>query len=179
MNEELACSRSSTKIEKLFHNLRSLRFAWSSCSNQSDDVLHNEWTDSHAHDQFLDIHDRPSRKDLAHFGPFAAGRRGHNPFFFFRARIPNFDIEHESVQLGFRQWISSFLFDWILSCDRKKGFGQLVGVPTDGNFTFLHGLQKCGLCFRRRSVDFVGQQNVGEDWPFDEAKFAFSLRIFL
>ena len=50
----------------------------------------------------------------------------------------------------------------------KNGFGQRVGRLAGRHFAFLHGLQQRGLRLRRRAVDFVGQQDVREDRPFDE-----------
>ena len=37
--------------------------------------------------------------------------------------------------------------------------------PADGHLMFLHGFEQRALHFRRRAVDFVGQQQVGEAGP--------------
>ena len=79
----------------------------------------------------------------------------------------------------FRERVRSFLFDGVLGCDREERFGQLVRVASDGDFAFLHGLQKRGLSLGRSSIDFVGQQDVGEDRAFDKSELAFALRVFL
>ena len=44
----------------------------------------------------------------------------------------------------------------------------------DGNRTFLHGFEQSRLRFRRRTVDFVRQNDVGENRSFDEYAAAFS-----
>ena len=41
-----------------------------------------------------------------------------------------------------------------------------------GHLPLLHGFQKRGLRFGRRAVDFVGQDDVGEQRPFQEAELA-------
>ena len=41
-------------------------------------------------------------------------------------------------------------------------------MPPDGDLIFLHRLQQRGLRFRRRAVDFVGQNDVGEDRPLQK-----------
>jgi hypothetical protein len=43
---------------------------------------------------------------------------------------------------------------------------------------FLHGFQQGRLRLRRGSVDFVGQQQVGEDWPLMENQLPTAALIF-
>ena len=43
-----------------------------------------------------------------------------------------------------------------------NGSGSGRASPVDADLTFLHGLQQCRLGLRRRPVDLVGQQQVGE-----------------
>jgi K(+)-stimulated pyrophosphate-energized sodium pump len=52
----------------------------------------------------------------------------------------------------------------------KNGSGSLYVVLADGHLALLHRLQQRGLGLGRRAVDFVGQQDVGEDRPLDEAE---------
>ena len=44
--------------------------------------------------------------------------------------------------------------------------------PADGNLSLLHGFQERRLSFRRRAIDFVGENNVGEQRPFEKAELA-------
>ena len=49
--------------------------------------------------------------------------------------------------------------------------------PTETS-PLLHGLQQRGLGLGRGAVDFVGQQDIGEDRPFDEAEVALAQIVF-
>ena len=87
-------------------------------------------------------------------------------------RIVDLDVEHEAVELGLGQRIGAFLLDRVLRGDREERLGQRIGRLADRHFALLHRLQQRGLGLGRRAVDFVGQQDVGEDRPFDEAEIA-------
>ena len=52
----------------------------------------------------------------------------------------------------------------------KNGGVELVGVAGHRDFVLLHGLQQRGLGLGRCAVDLVGQHDVGEDRPVDEAE---------
>ena len=54
----------------------------------------------------------------------------------------------------------------------KKGSGSGYVCLADGHLALLHGLQQRGLGLGRRTVDFVGQQDVGEDRALDKTKIA-------
>jgi len=51
------------------------------------------------------------------------------------------------------------------ACHDEEGLGQLVGVLTQGDLTFLHRFQKRALHLGGRAVDFIGQDKIGEDGP--------------
>ena len=123
-------------------------------------------------DELLQIDDRPRGEHLADFGFLVARRRGENLLFLVGGGIVDLDVEHEPVELRFGQRIGAFLLDRVLRGDREERIGQVVGRLADRHFALLHRLQQRGLRLRRRAVDFVGQQDVGEDRPLDEAEIA-------
>ena len=49
-----------------------------------------------------------------------------------------------------------------------KGSGQRVGAAVDRDLALVHGLQQRRLGLGRGAVDFVGQQEMGEDGPLLE-----------
>ncbi len=75
------------------------------------------------------------------------------------------DLEHEAIQLGFRQGVSAFLFDGVHRGQHHKRLWQAVGGIAQGDLPLLHTFQQGRLDFGRRAVDLIGQQQVGEDWP--------------
>ena len=57
----------------------------------------------------------------------------------------------------------------------KNGSGSFVRLLADRDLPLLHGFEQRGLRLGRRAVDFVGQHDVGEDRPADEAELALPL----
>ena len=99
----------------------------------------------------------------------ARSRQADDLKLFLLARIPDIDIEHEPVELGFGQRIGAFLLDGVLRGQHEERLRQPMQLAAGGNLMLLHGFQQSGLRFRRRSVDFVGEDDVGEDRPANEA----------
>ena len=55
-----------------------------------------------------------------------------------------------------------------------NGTGQIVARAGNGHALFLHGFEQRRLRLGRRAVDFVGQQQVGENRPAMEPEGAFA-----
>ena len=78
------------------------------------------------------------------------------------------DVEHESIELGLRQRVRAFELDRVLRRKDVERFLELVGPALDGDPMLLHRLEKRRLGLGRRAVDFVRQDDVGEDWTRGE-----------
>ena len=87
-----------------------------------------------------------------------------------RLRISNQQFGEKSVELGFGEWVCAFHFEGVLGGHDKERLGQTVRRTGDGHGVFLHGFEKCRLRLGGRAVDFVGQQNVGEQRAFLKIK---------
>ena len=81
-------------------------------------------------------------------------------------------LEHEAVLLGFGQRIGAFLLDRVLRGQHEERIVELVADAADGDLPLLHGFEQGGLGLGRRAVDFVGQDHVGEQRPFEELELA-------
>ena len=75
-------------------------------------------------------------------------------------------------KLRFRQRIRAFLLDRVLRGENKERLGQFMRLPPHRNFMLLHGFQKRGLRFGRRSVDFIRQNHIGKEGPAQKHEFA-------
>ena len=53
----------------------------------------------------------------------------------------------------------------------RKGIRQSAVLTGDGDAAFLHGFQQRGLGFRRRAVDFIREQEIGEHGPRSITEF--------
>ncbi len=58
----------------------------------------------------------------------------------------------------------------------KNGSGSCHRLLPGRDLPFLHRFEQRGLRLRRRAVDFVGEHDVREDRPVDEAELALAVR---
>ena len=131
--------------------------------NQRQGVAHDRIGHRHAAHQALERHEVcaghwPLERRLEN-----RRRRLDDHELFFFGRMVHHDVEHEAVQLRFRQRIRALELDRVLRREDVERLFELVGAALDGDAVFLHGFQQCGLRLGRRAVDFVGQHDVGEN----------------
>ena len=96
------------------------------------------------------------------------GRAHDDLHFVVEIGIADLDVKHEAVELRLRKRVSPLLFDGILGRQNKERQVQRVGRSACGHFVLLHRLQKRGLSLRRRPIDFVGEQDIGENRSLQE-----------
>ena len=122
---------------------------------------------SHAH-QLLKAENLFAGGDGISLGAGGGGGQIDNLDLIFRRQIIQNRIKEEPIQLRFGQWISAFQFDGILRGENEKRRFDFVLVTTHRAGQLLHCLKQSGLRFRRRAVDFIGQQNVRKNRTGDE-----------
>ena len=91
-------------------------------------------------------------------------------------RVADLELEHEAVHLRLGQRIGAFLLDGILRGQHEERFVELEGLVADGDLLFLHGFEQRALHLGGRAVDFVGEDEVGEDRAFARGEAA-GLRV--
>ena len=94
-----------------------------------------------------------------------------------RIGIAHGQADHETVQLGFRQFLGTGGTKRVLGGQYKERLRYFTGHAFHGRVTLLHNLQKRGLRFRGGTVDLVGQEKVGIDRTFLETEFSAGLVI--
>ena len=77
--------------------------------------------------------------------------------------IADDDLHEETVDLSLGEGIGAFLLDGVLCGHNEEGTVEGERVVADGDLALLHGLEQCGLHLCRGAVDFIGQDEVGED----------------
>ncbi len=93
--------------------------------------------------------------------------------------IAHEDLEHEAVLLGFGQRIGAFLLDGVLRRQHEERIVEAMPHPADGDLALLHGFEQGGLGLGRRAVDFVGEDDVGEQRAREELELAAAGRAVL
>ncbi len=89
-----------------------------------------------------------------------------NLAFFVAGRIVYVELEHEAVNLCFGEGIGAFLFNRVFGRHHQEGLGEREGFVADGHLMLLHGFEQGALHFGGCAVDFVRENDVGEDGPF-------------
>ena len=88
--------------------------------------------------------------------------------------VVNTAVEQEAVQLRFRQVVGAFLLEGVLRGKYHERRGERQGFAFNGHLPLLHDFEQRRLRFCRGTVDFVGKQQVGEDWAAAEFEAAFA-----
>ena len=126
----------------------------------------------HAADQLLQLHDFGGGEEGLDRRGKVAGGAFQNFDFLVAAGIAHLDHEHEAVQLRFGEGVSALLLDGILGGEHEERIRKIVGAAAAGGAALLHGFQQGGLGLGRGAVDFVRQQEIGEDGSADEFQLA-------
>ena len=77
--------------------------------------------------------------------------------------IAQFDPHQKAVQLRFGQRKGADLIGGVLGGDDEKRLRQRAGLALDGDLPLLHRFQQGALGLGRGAVDFVGQNQLGEN----------------
>ena len=80
-------------------------------------------------------------------------------------RLVDFNIHQKTVQLGFRQIISTLVLNRVLGSHHHEQPRQEITLPAGADLPFGHRFQQRGLHLGRRAVDFVGQHQIGKNRP--------------
>ena len=82
------------------------------------------------------------------------------------------DLEQEAVELGLGQRVGAFVLDRVLRRGDQERPRQRMAHAVDRDLPLLHRLEQRRLGLRRRAVDLVGEQEVGEHRSLAERQLA-------
>ena len=103
----------------------------------------------------------------------------HDRRFLGRAGVGDQQLEQEPVELRLGQRVGAFLLDRILRRENMERPRQVVTLSGDRHMILLHRLQERRLRARAGAIDLVGEQELRENGPLDEAEGALAARAFL
>ena len=84
--------------------------------------------------------------------------------------IANLDTQHEAIELILGNRVRPLVLERILRRQYEERRPQLVGLTFNRDLPFAHGFEEGTLGPRRCTVDFVREQNIGEDRSRPELK---------
>ncbi len=169
-HEGLTRTRTRPPTHIILDELRCVRLAQTGLAHKANGIFHDMFGNRNFADEVLQREDVGRTEDMFEFNlPRRGGEADDVVFLGFR-RVTDKDIEHEAIELGFRERISTFLLDGVLRSHHEKGFRKMVLRPTGGDLMLLHRFEKRGLGLGRGTVDFVRKNGVGEDGAFDESQ---------
>jgi hypothetical protein len=93
----------------------------------------------------------------------ASGLGGDDSMLLAALGIAECDAEQEAVELIFGEVIGSLKFEWVLRGDEHEGPLEDERLVIDADLFLAHGFKQRGLSARGGTIDFVGQDDVGED----------------
>ena len=77
--------------------------------------------------------------------------------------VGDVQLEHEAVELRLGKLVGAFLVERVLRGEHQERVGQRIGRVADGDLALLHGFEQGALHLGRGAVDFVGEDEVGEE----------------
>src|SRR6266550_634720 len=129
---------------------------------QPDDVFHERRIHEDIVDLALQLQQavrRHHRDDRRH----VPGHPLDDDEFVHLARVSDQNLEHEPVDLGLRERVGALGLDRVLSRHDQERIWDLVRLTPNRDLALLHDFEERALHFRRRAVDLIREEKVGED----------------
>ena len=98
-------------------------------------------------------------------------------FLFVFLRVVDHHFQHETVNLSFRQRISTLLLYRVLCCHYQERLIQFISHIAYRHLTLLHRFQQSGLHFCRGTVNLIRQNKVSENRTFLHHELLFLLGV--
>jgi hypothetical protein len=147
----------------------------SSGGGELDEIVAHEWRDGDGRDIALDLAEACGIEDRLRVGWIgiigADGGFEHGVFMLW-GRVTDFELHGEAVELGFGEGVSAVFLDGVLGGDDEERGGEDVSNGIDGDLPFGHGFEEGALGARSGAVDFIGEEDIGEDGSGMELEFA-------
>ena len=120
----------------------------------------------------LHLDDLGGRADLRGGHRLGAGRPVHDRDEVLLGRERDHDLEQEAVELRLGQGIGALHLERVLGREHEERRIEREALAGDRDLVLLHRLEQARLGLRRRPVDLVGEDEVGEDRAGLEAEDA-------
>ena len=171
-DEGLAAAGTAAEAQILVGNRRGGFGLGMGRQDQADSVILHMRGHWHLAHEAHQVRQGLALEDFIHVDADAGGGAGEDLGQFTGGRVADQDLEEEAVELGLGQGIGSLLIDGVLGRHDEERFDEFAQLAAGGDLVFLHRFQQGRLGLGRRPVDFVGQDQVGEDGAALELELA-------
>jgi hypothetical protein len=155
LRESLSAARGNSKVQ---------RFVGAGGFDEVQDVFDDGVVQAGVQNAVLEGDDLLAGHDgLEIVQALSAGLGGDDSMLFAALGVAERHTEKEAVELVFGEVIGSLKFEGVLSGDEHERPLEDEGLVIDADLLFAHGFEQRGLCARGGAIDFVGQDDVGED----------------
>ena len=146
---------------------KAVRRRFAGGEHQANGVVGNRGSDLYGVGGLLQTHEVVERQHLLGTGSLAA-HPGHDLGLLGGGRVADHDLHEEAIALRLGQRVHALALDGVLGGQHEERLGHLLGDTGDRDLMLGHDLEQRRLHLRRRTVDLVGQHDVGEHRaPFD------------
>jgi hypothetical protein len=171
-DERLGRAQPGAPLDPLAHELVIRLTPGARCVDEPDRVPRDVLGNDNLADQLLNLEDVGTRQHARRHEHVDPCRPRHDADLFVLGEVRQRDVEHEAIELGLRQRVRALELDRILRREHEERAIELVRATRCGDVILLHRLEERSLRLRRCAVDLVGQNDLREDWPGDEAQHA-------
>ncbi len=169
-DEGLAGARAGAPVHPVVHEVRRTRLARARGGGEADGGGDDFLADGDLADKRMECEHVGAGKNRIESRRPAGGCALDDFHLLGLGEVIDDDVEEETVELGFRKRVRALHFDGVLRGEDEEWLGQGVAGAARGDLVFLHGFEQGGLGFGRRAVDFVGEDDVGEDRAGDKGE---------
>ncbi len=161
--QELRRADAGAEVDVLLDEIGRGRIGSASGAHQVHGVARDGIRDRNHADHLLEVENLFGGGDRLGLRDVRGGGEVQHLHFVVGREVIEQHVEDETVELGFGQRIGAFELDGVLrgQHEERRPNGVLIAAHRAG--ALLHGFEQRRLGLRRRAVDFVGQQHVGEN----------------
>jgi hypothetical protein len=167
-HQVLGGANARAECHPLAHRFGTRRRLRTAGTHEVQRVPHDRLGDRYLANQSLERHEVGARHRALEYRILKRRRGAHDFELLILGRVIDNDVEHEAVELCLGQRICTFQLDRVLRCEDVERLVELVRAALNRHAVLLHRFEQSGLCLRRCAVDFVGEEDIGEDRTWRE-----------
>jgi len=171
-DQRLAGARAGAPLDLAADHLRRLGAGRARGADQAHGVVDDVVRDRDLPHELLNLADLLAGEDRLDRRLLRSGGAAHHAGLVLRAEVVHHHAGQKTVELRLGQRVGALEFDRVLRRQDEERVVEAVGLTPGGHLALAHRLEQGRLGLRRGAVDLVGEEDVREDRPADEAELA-------